>query len=286
MRTILRLLRALAIAVQWAWLSLSLYQTVVTVWGRSRRPRRPETEERLPRFLLAVCARNEERVVASIVGDLLAQSYPHELFELVVFAHNCTDGTATVAERAGARVVRIDGTPGKAAVVRAALDAGARGHDYIGIFDADARVPHGFLEAVAAATPGEDCLQVESAPRDVHEWLVEGYGLGRRVRNSLWWRPRERLGLGTTITGSGWFIRPSVLAELLPGMHTLTEDLESDRTPLRFRPQGRIRELDVRRGAGAAAPRRFAGTADALGPRTPRRGCERVARDVPPRPGW
>jgi cellulose synthase/poly-beta-1,6-N-acetylglucosamine synthase-like glycosyltransferase len=229
MRTLLRSLRslrALAIAVQCAWLALSLYQTLVTVVGRARRPRAVTTVDPAPRFFLAVCARNEERVVASIVGDLLGQSYPRELFELVVFAHNCTDDTAAVAERAGARVIRIDGPPGKAAAVGATLDAGARACDYVGVFDADARVPRGFLEAVAAAAPGEDCLQVESAPRDVHEWLVEGYGLGRKVRNSLWWRPRERLGLGTTITGSGWFVRPAVLAELLPGMRTLTEDLE------------------------------------------------------------
>ncbi|MGH2633032.1 MAG: glycosyltransferase family 2 protein, partial [Tepidiformaceae bacterium] len=62
---------------------------------------------------------------------------------------------------------------------------------------------------------------------DSDEWLVAGYALGRRARNALWWRPREALGLGTTISGCGFFIEPGALTRTLQALRTLTEDLET-----------------------------------------------------------
>ncbi len=213
-------------ALQAFWLALSLYQSGVTVAGRARGRRRRVEPPVPPRFFIAVCARNEQAVVAKIVADLLAQDYPRERFDVTVIAHNCTDSTAHVAATAGANVIELSTRrKGKAAAVRASL-ANADDYDFIGIFDADARIPRSLLSEVAEASSGEDCLQVETIPHESNDWLVEGYGLGRRVRNALWWRPRENLGLGTTVTGSGWFIRPGVLRELVPQLKTLTEDLE------------------------------------------------------------
>jgi glycosyl transferase family 2 len=67
---------------------------------------------------------------------------------------------------------------------------------------------------------------VETVPKLSDDWLAAGYGLGRRARNAMWWQPREALGLGVTISGTGWFITPSLHAELGPRLETLTEDLE------------------------------------------------------------
>ena len=97
----------------------------------------------------------------------------------------------------------------------------------VGVFDADASVPTDLLSRVAEASAGEVCLQVETVPPDSDEWLVAGYALGRRARNALWWRPREALGLGTTISGCGFFIEPRLLGRTLRGLRTLTEDLEA-----------------------------------------------------------
>ncbi|MEO6398192.1 MAG: glycosyltransferase family 2 protein, partial [Tepidiformaceae bacterium] len=96
-----------------------------------------------------------------------------------------------------------------------------------GVLDADSRVPNDFLEQVASASPGESCMQVETRPRADGDWLSTGYGFGRKSRNIFWWRPREELGLGTTISGSGFFARPLLLERVLRSTRTLTEDLES-----------------------------------------------------------
>jgi cellulose synthase/poly-beta-1,6-N-acetylglucosamine synthase-like glycosyltransferase len=224
-------LRALSLAVRTAEaavLAISAYQSAVTLAGylKRREPPQPPAAWR-PRFALVVCARDEEAVVARIVSDLLGQEYPAELRDVLVAAHNCTDGTAAAAEAAGARVIETSSpVPGKAWAIRAALDALGEGYDYLGVFDADARVEPGMLAAVARQGPGAACLQVETVPVGDPEWIAEGYGFGRRARNLFWWRPREALGLGTTISGCGWFIRPSLLREELPRITTLTEDLE------------------------------------------------------------
>ena len=227
MRGVLRVVGALIFVAQAFWVAMSLYQSAIAIAGRLRQVPRRARPAVDPRFFLIVCARNEAAVIPGIVSDLLAQSYPRDCFEIIVVAHNCTDSTASAAAQAGVRVVELETElSGKAAAVCAGLDAAGDAWDFVAVFDADARAPRGLLAAVAAASPGEDCLQVETVPRETGEWLVQGYGLGRRVRNALWWRPREALGLGTTISGCGFFIRPSLLREHLSEVRTLTEDLE------------------------------------------------------------
>ena len=212
---------------QWAWVVLSLYQTAVTVAGRIRRVATPLPSGERPRVGIVVCARNEEAVVDRIVTDLLTQTYPRELREVVVVAHNCTDATARVAIQAGARVVELNGTgPGKGYAILAGVEALGDGCDLVGVFDADSRAPADLLETVVAASAGEICLQVETVPREHGGWLADGYGLGRTARNVMWWRPREAIGLGATVNGTGFFARPGVLAELVAERRTVTEDLE------------------------------------------------------------
>ncbi len=211
-------------------LALSLYQSLVTLAGYvagGRRQQRPGSTPWHPRFALVVCARDEAGIIGQAVRNLLEQEYPDELRDVYVVAHNCSDRTAEIAAAAGARVVVASSAePGKAHAIRAALGVIGDGYDLVGIFDADARAHPGLLSAVASLGPEVICCQAETVPIEDPEWIAEGYGFGRKARNLFWWRPREALGLGTTISGCGWFIRPDVLREALPQVRTLTEDLE------------------------------------------------------------
>lgn len=228
MQSTWRLVKIGLLAAQAAIIAVSAYQTAITVLGYRRRntglpSRLPGS---LPRFGLLICARNEEAVISRIVSDLLAQDYPVELRDVLVVAHNCTDSTASIAARTGASVIELN-TPqaGKSYAVQAGADHFDE-YDYVGVFDADARVGPGFLAAIARNSGGAECLQAETIPVRTGEWLAEGYGFGRSARNIFWWRPREALGLTTTITGSGWFIRPDLLHHYRSGQWTMTEDLE------------------------------------------------------------
>ena len=226
MREILRTGRAVLIAAQVLWLAVSLYQSAITLLGQRKRPR--TTKVATPRFGLIICARNEANVIEGVLADLSVQTYPAELTDVLVVAHNCRDGTAAVARRRGSTVLELEtDLPGKSQVILAGLAHMRKAYDFVGVLDADSRVPFTFLEQVAAASPDEDCLQVETMPRVDGDWLSAGYGFGRKSRNVFWWRPREELGLGTTLSGSGFFARPELLARVLRGTRTLTEDLES-----------------------------------------------------------
>jgi len=227
-RTSFRIAGSGFLAAQLLVVAVSLYQSSISALGYSRRHRVPQPPAGvLPRFALIVCARNEESVISRIVTDLLAQEYPPELRTVFVVAHNCTDDTASLAARAGAHVIELRTKgPGKSQGVQAGLAALDGTYDLIGVFDADARVAPGLLRGIAAHAEGEACLQAEAVPIEDIDWLAEGYGFGRKARNVFWWRPRAALGLGTTITGSGWFIRPEILARYASGSRTVTEDLE------------------------------------------------------------
>ena len=226
MRMFLRTGRLVWIAAQILWLAVSLYQSAITLLGQRKRPRLAKVAT--PRFALIICARNEERVIDGILNDLKAQTYPATLMDVLVVAHNCTDGTRAAARRHGASVLELaTEKPGKSQAILAGLAQLSTAYDLVGVIDADSRVPVDFIESVAAASPGADCLQVETMPRADDDWLSAGYGFGRKSRNVFWWRPREELGLGTTISGSGFFARPALLERVLRSTRTLTEDLES-----------------------------------------------------------
>ncbi len=228
MARLLRVVKLLFVAGQLFVLAVSLYQSAITLLGRMRpQPRHRPMTEGGPRFGLVVCARDESKVVGGTVASLRAQEYPAHLYEVLVVAHNCSDDTASLAARAGARVIELDThRPGKIYPMLAGLRELGGHCDLIGVFDADSRFPATLLATVAAAADGEDCIQVEVIPRDTPDWLARGYGLGRRSRNVFWWRPREALGLGSTLTGTGFFIRPALMKDLLENPRTLTEDLE------------------------------------------------------------
>lgn len=232
MKGISRTLRIAAGIAQGGILALSLYQSFITIAGRARagravRPQATDDSRPLPAIGAIICARNEEVAITDAVAGLLGQDYPRDLFRVAVMAHNCTDRTVELARAAGATVVEVvTQTPGKVHGLRAGLQLYGDHCDLIGVFDADTRIQPGLFRQIAAASHGEDCLQAETVPHDVHAVVASGYGLGRKARNLLWWQPRAALGLGSTINGTGFFIRPAVLAAMLSESHTLTEDLE------------------------------------------------------------
>jgi hypothetical protein len=221
--------RLLLLVGQSAVVAISLYQSTVSTLGYYRRqkgiPKRIPPQK--PRFGLIICARNEEGVVSRIIQDLLDQDYPRELRDVLVVAHNCDDQTASVARESGALVLEVN-TPrsGKAHAVQAGCEMLGATHDFVGVFDADARATPNLLANVVEHSLGADILQAEAVPIADRDWLAAGFGYGRRVRNLFWWHPREALGLTTTITGCGWFIRPDLLLKYRAGQWTMTEDLE------------------------------------------------------------
>ncbi|WP_304682993.1 glycosyltransferase [uncultured Limosilactobacillus sp.] len=101
--------------------------------------------DRYPLVTIIVPAHNEEVVIAQTTKAILELNYPADKIELLIYADNCGDQTASRAravlqmikyKHRNARVIERHGQGGKAGVLNDALKI-AKG-EYIGVYDADA----------------------------------------------------------------------------------------------------------------------------------------------------
>ena len=65
---------------------------------------KPHKPVKQHRYAVLICARNEEAVIADLLGSLRGQTYPQEKLKVFVMADNCTDATAQIVRNAGATV--------------------------------------------------------------------------------------------------------------------------------------------------------------------------------------
>ena len=81
--------------------------------GSVRQARRLTWQDRRPehRFLIAIPAHDEERVIARTVQRLRELDYPSDLYAIHIVADHCSDATAALARQAGAVVHRLGGLP-------------------------------------------------------------------------------------------------------------------------------------------------------------------------------
>ncbi len=97
---------------------------------------------------VVIPALNAEATIESCVRALLRQTLPCDRYEILVVDDGSRDRTAIVAERAGARVVRLPRTGGPGGARNAGIRAA--GGEVIVFTDADCEPTPGFLEALVA----------------------------------------------------------------------------------------------------------------------------------------
>src|SRR5437660_10553634 len=87
--------------------------------------RRNSGNSRLRRFAIVVPAHDEERTIDATLRSLLAIDDASQMYDVVVIADNCDDGTAQVANRPRVQILeRNDPHPrGKGTALRSRFDA-------------------------------------------------------------------------------------------------------------------------------------------------------------------
>jgi hypothetical protein len=151
-----------------------------------------------------------------------------------VVAHNCEDGTAAAAAKAGAKVVELNDPEqrGKGAALRggfrAALDGGANA---LLVIDADTVVSANLIAATEAALEsGAAATQCryEMGPPDPGSagWLAQLRALAVRGMNVLRPRGRARLGFSTGLFGNGFALTAETLRMAPLSVDSIAEDLE------------------------------------------------------------
>lgn len=210
------------------WMFISFFG-----FGKARQLR-----EKIPqkRFLLLVPAHNEEKVIGSLVENLLNLDYPNELYDVVVIADNCTDNTAKISRELGVGVIEHTSPPdepkGKPYGIKYAIDVIGddltKKYDGIAFFDADNLVTLNYLKEMNNHLINGDrliqCYLDSKNPND--NWVTLSYATSYYYMNRSWQLAKSRLGLGNAIGGTGFCVDTHLLKEVGWTARSLTEDLE------------------------------------------------------------
>jgi len=236
----LTILAVVLLAIVYAW---SLYNIPALVVGiriylrereRGQSHGKRGSARRLPVFSVVVPAKNEEHVLPRLLDALLKQSYPEDMFEIIVVEDGSTDGTQQVCEQywktSGGRVRIVHGgeSSGKASALNRALEV-AKG-DILAFFDADS-IPErdALMNASRCFQDGSvQALQgrILTANSEVN-MLTKFVSYEDAVWCDGYLKGKDALGLFVHLRGSCQFIRRRTL-ENLGGWNenNLSEDME------------------------------------------------------------
>ena len=173
------------------------------------------------RIAFLIPAHDEETVIAETVRSILTgQDYPKELLDVYVVAHNCKDGTARLAEEAGAKVyVFDDPSPGHGMAVYplkygvAKLIAPGMPYDMIVHVDADNRLSPNFSACMNDAFQSgvEFARPYEGALNGAQNFFTKACALFYAFDSRFGSRVRERFGIAAHVNGSGAMMSAEML---------------------------------------------------------------------------
>ncbi|MCD7928096.1 MAG: glycosyltransferase [Oscillospiraceae bacterium] len=212
------------------------YQLVYLIVGLVKKEPEQPLPVRLHRFAMLIPARNEEAVLPGLLQSLKEQDYPAHLIQVYVIADNCTDGTAALAQAAGARVIHRYSTTrvGKGYALDAALREidrreGLEGYDGFLVFDADNVLDRGYITAINRTfSQGFDIVtSYRNSKNYGTNWITAGYGLWFLRESRFLNGARMKLGTSCAISGTGFLVSSAMLRR--DGgwnYHLLTEDIQ------------------------------------------------------------
>lgn len=184
------------------------------------------------RLVVLIPAHNEEGQIGATLRSLSDCDYPEAALRTVVVADNCEDGTAAVAQAAGAEAwKRSDQSArGKGHALAWALDrllGEGEEFDAVVFVDADCTCSRNFLSAIdRRLAAGARAVQVDNVvgnptASDASALRFAGFSLTNTIRS----RGKDHLGVSCGLTGTGMaFARELVEAE--PWTTGLAEDGE------------------------------------------------------------
>jgi cellulose synthase/poly-beta-1,6-N-acetylglucosamine synthase-like glycosyltransferase len=187
------------------------------------------------KFLVVIPAHDEEPVIVTAVKSCLELDYPLSLFQVVVIADNCSDRTASLASRAGARVIeRFDDlkkSKGHAIdfLIGTLQSSGEIDSiDAVVIVDADSTVDPDLLRAFDRELQlGHDWLQAYYTVSNPDEsWRTRLLTFSFSLINGVMPLGKARLGISAALTGNGMCFSAAGLSRVPWRSHGLVEDME------------------------------------------------------------
>lgn len=191
---------------------------------------------KLHKYAVLIAARNESPVIGKLIESIKKQNYPSELVDIYVIADNCTDDTADVAERAGARVFRRfdDELIGKGYALNYAFSGirethGIKHYDGYFVFDADNLLDENFISEMnkVFAAGYRVVTSYRNSKNYDTNWISAGSSLWFLREAKYLNNARMILGTSCMISGTGFLVHSDII-ESNSGWnyYLLTEDIE------------------------------------------------------------
>ncbi len=185
------------------------------------------------RFAVIVPAYNEERTIKFTIESLKKQNYPEKLFSIFVIADGCTDRTAEIAEKEGARVLlrrREENTlQSKGAALKWGTEKILKDETFTAFcyFDADSLAHPDFLKRMNDhLNTGEKVIQGRQLAKNTGGWLERILAVGHLISNIFFQSPKYALGMSATLHGKGIVFSRDLINKYQWDEDCLTEDLE------------------------------------------------------------
>ena len=198
--------------------------------------KKPSGSPAMHRFAVLISARNEEAVIAQLIGSVRAQTYPQEMIKIFVCADNCTDRTAAAAMNAGAEVFeRFDRERvGKGYALDFLLDMideseGLCVFDGFFVFDADNILEPDYIERMNETfSEGYEIVTGYRNSKNYGDnWISAGYSLWFLRESQQLNRPRYLLNLSAAVSGTGFMFSRKIIEKVGGWKYfLLTEDTE------------------------------------------------------------
>lgn len=226
-----------------------VFEILAAMCWRGRAAEHRVARTPVPSTVVLVPAHNEAAGIARTLRSVSA-GLPAG-FRILCVAHNCTDGTASVARHWGADVVEVvdDGTGGKPAALAAGLRAlEAVAPDVVVVVDADCVVEKKAVEILARHAHAMQCpvmgTYLFDAARKQQKSTLSSLAI--LLKNFIRPLGLHVLGMPCLINGSGSAYPFRLLRDLPLGKGSIAEDYQMAIDllrrgyPTRFVPQARI----------------------------------------------
>ena len=214
-----------------ATLAYGLYFLLTGFWGfKKMHTKLVGNHKAKNKIAVLIASRNEETVIGSLVKSLVKQDYPKELYDIFVIPNNCTDDTEGAAKKAGAKIIKCTvPVKSKGEVLHFVFDKMKKeDYDAYVIFDADNVVASNYLSRMNDALV--EGYQVAQGFRDSKNasdnWLSGSYSIFYWIQNFFFNKARMQMGGSSSINGTGFMVKKSVIDEYGFNTVSLTEDVE------------------------------------------------------------
>lgn len=175
----------------------------------------PETTVR-QRFIILIPAYKEDAVVQDCVTSVLSQTYPAELYDVIVISDHMRPETNASLRRNRITLIELqEKESSKAKALRIATETIVdKTYDYVIILDADNLIPAYYLQELNnVATQGIKAIQTHRKAKNMNTDTAILDAAIEEMNNSIFRKGHIRLGFSSALIGSGmafdypWFVR-------------------------------------------------------------------------------